>query len=90
VTGITGRNQLETWKKDCYDYHFSYYGGIWGWATWREAWDEYDEDMKLWDSKVVRERIRDVISLTKNINMLKIFMIRREMVKSMPGVTHGG
>jgi hypothetical protein len=62
VMEITGRNQLETWEQENYDYHFSYYGGIWGWATWRDAWTEYNEEMTLWDSEVVRKRIQDVIS----------------------------
>jgi hypothetical protein len=25
-----------------YSYHFSYYGAIWGWATWRNRWKCYD------------------------------------------------
>lgn len=26
-------------------YHFSRLGSIWGWATWRRAWEKYDEKM---------------------------------------------
>lgn len=31
-----------------YSYYFSSYTHIWGWATWRRAWNYYDVDMKLW------------------------------------------
>jgi len=62
VMEITGRNQLGRWKRSEYDYHFSHYGGIWGWATWRDAWKEYDQRMELWDQDIVRDRIRDVLA----------------------------
>lgn len=61
VMEISGRNQLETWEQGGFDYHFSNFGGIWGWATWREAWKEYDKSMSLWESDVVKQRVRDVI-----------------------------
>ncbi len=31
-----------------YSYCFSSYTHIWGWATWRRAWQFYDVDMALW------------------------------------------
>lgn len=43
---ISGYNKQETWKQDKYDYFFSYFGGIWGWASWRRSWNLYDRDMK--------------------------------------------
>lgn len=30
------------------DYYFSKYAHIWGWATWRSAWQHYDYSMKVW------------------------------------------
>jgi hypothetical protein len=29
-------------------YYFSRYNHIWGWASWRRAWQNYDKDIKLW------------------------------------------
>lgn len=29
-------------------YYFSIIANIWGWATWRRAWNLYDYDMKQW------------------------------------------
>jgi tetratricopeptide (TPR) repeat protein len=37
-----GRNRTE------YSYYFSRYSHCWGWATWRRAWQHYDNEMKLW------------------------------------------
>src|SRR5262249_21771261 len=31
-----------------YRYRFSRYDHIWGWATWRRAFQNYDFEMKLW------------------------------------------
>ncbi len=30
-------------------YYFSHYPEIWGWATWRRVWAEYDFEMKDWN-----------------------------------------
>lgn len=37
-----GRNQIEE------SYYFSRYPHIWGWATWKRAWEKYDADIKTW------------------------------------------
>lgn len=29
-------------------YYFSQYSMVWGWATWKQAWEKYDVDMKIW------------------------------------------
>ncbi len=43
---ISGYNKQNEWKKDENDYFFSNLGGIWGWASWKRAWNEYTLDMK--------------------------------------------
>lgn len=35
-------------KKGGYSYYFSRNPHIWGWASWRRAWEKYDLEMKLW------------------------------------------
>lgn len=47
---INGYNHQEVWKPDECDYFFSLLGGIWGWASWRRAWQHYDVEMKDIDS----------------------------------------
>ena len=43
---ITGYNKQQRWHPEIYDYFFSNFGGIWGWASWRRAWAHFDGDMK--------------------------------------------
>ncbi|WP_144426075.1 glycosyltransferase family protein [Halanaeroarchaeum sulfurireducens] len=66
VWDISGSNHLGKWQRNGYDYHFSHYGGIWGWATWRDSWKEYNSEMDLWKSDIVKDRIRDVIANDKH------------------------
>jgi hypothetical protein len=58
---ISGFNILGEWKSNIQDYHFSYFGAIWGWASWRRAWRHFDFDAKLWSNPEIRERIRDLL-----------------------------
>lgn len=48
ITMISGANLLGEWKSAVQSYHFSTNGGIWGWASWRRAWQHYDVNMPLW------------------------------------------
>lgn len=61
IMSICGSNPLGGWKSDIQSYHFSFYGGIWGWATWRRAWNCYDVAMSLWKNADIRRRISDVL-----------------------------
>ena len=58
---IAGTNPLGEWKSDIQSYHFSYAGSVWGWASWRRAWQYYDFEMSLWSNLEVRNRVRDVM-----------------------------
>ncbi|MGW8247535.1 MAG: hypothetical protein ACWGOV_05430 [Acidiferrobacterales bacterium] len=31
-----------------FSYHFCSYAQVWGWATWRRAWLQYQKDLELW------------------------------------------
>jgi len=48
IAMISGNNFLFGRKRTEYSYYFSRYPLIWGWASWRRAWDNYDVDMQLW------------------------------------------
>jgi hypothetical protein len=49
VMHIGGNNFLNGWRKDIdYSYYFSRSGHIWGWATWRRAWQEFDFEIKFY------------------------------------------
>lgn len=69
VMMVSGSNMLGEWKSAVQSYHFSYYGGIWGWACWRRAWRHYDVDMPLWHDPEIRERVRDVLGLPRHFRL---------------------
>lgn len=48
VMMITGSNFKFGEKVGSYSYYFSRYPVLWGWASWRRAWDLYDIKMALW------------------------------------------
>lgn len=49
IMAITGDNYLfEKSSMIKTSYYFSKIPNIWGWATWKRAWDKYDIKMKSW------------------------------------------
>jgi len=51
VALISGCNPAERTFKNQGNYSFSHYGLIWGWASWRRAWADYDVDIIDWQNK---------------------------------------
>lgn len=48
IMHIGGNNFLNGWRRSQrYSYYFSRNGHIWGWATWRRAWQYYDLYLSL-------------------------------------------
>lgn len=47
IFSISGDN-FQPHSRTPYSYYFSRYPHIWGWATWRRAWQHFDLEMKLW------------------------------------------
>jgi hypothetical protein len=46
---ITGTNTLyDSFKKDNNSYFFSAHSAIWGWATWRRAWNKFSLNIDGW------------------------------------------
>lgn len=45
---ISGNNYTPEANGTEDSYFFSYYGHIWGWATWKRAWDKFDLKMSDW------------------------------------------
>jgi hypothetical protein len=48
VMSICGSNSLPRDVLPESDYYFSRHCRVWGWATWRRAWQYYDKDMVAW------------------------------------------
>ncbi|MSP26146.1 MAG: glycosyltransferase family 2 protein [Myxococcales bacterium] len=45
---ISGDNFQFGTVRTAHSYYFSRYGHIWGWATWRRAWNHYDRNASGW------------------------------------------
>ncbi len=48
ISMIAGTNYQQGHSRTAYSYYFSKYAHIWGWASWRRAWQDYDVDIKTW------------------------------------------
>lgn len=46
---ISGFNPLGTYNWNDDTYLFSKFGPIWGWASWKRAWNTYDVNMSNWE-----------------------------------------
>lgn len=58
---IAGSNFNFGWQRDKdYSYYFSYYGSIWGWASWRSRWQHYDVEMKHYEEIKSKNYLWDV------------------------------
>lgn len=59
VMQIGGGNFLPpTFKKSSFSYYFSNHNNIWGWATWKRAWDLYDYSMSTYHGTRSMDNIR--------------------------------
>ena len=48
VAQISGANNQKGQRRGTDSYFFSRYNNVWGWASWRRAFDRYDVDMTRW------------------------------------------
>lgn len=74
---ISGLNHFETWDCGNYDYFFSRAAAIWGWATWKRAWNRFydysvkgindDYRLKIYKQQVGNDYVAElrIASLTK-------------------------
>jgi acetyltransferase-like isoleucine patch superfamily enzyme len=54
---IGGTNQQKK-KRGNASYYFSAYGLIWGWATWRRAWNKYSFSLESFDDNTLKNDLR--------------------------------
>jgi len=69
---ISGLNHFETWDCGESSYCFTKSGAIWGWATWKRAWDMYDYFAGLVKDKFFIRKLKfhfnSVVAFEKRIN----------------------
>jgi hypothetical protein len=68
IMHVSGHRRIRKPTQPKVDYFFSRYGSVWGWATWRRAWELHDARMTDWPA------VRDSDLLTK------VCMTRQEAI----------
>ena len=66
VMMVCGTNYLGHWKEDRQSYHFSHFGGVWGWASWKRAWAFYDEACRPGEMRRSRNRFVTFSQMTRS------------------------
>lgn len=61
INMICGMNNLETWGSP-YSYLFSETGSIWGWATWKRVFDQWEPDYDLLGDSFNRQKLSNYLS----------------------------
>jgi hypothetical protein len=56
---ITGDNFQDDIQRGDGSYYFSCYNHVWGWATWRRAWQKADMDITFWPEWKKNKRWKD-------------------------------
>lgn len=79
---ISGSNLVETSNKKN-TYHFSKYSNIWGWASWRRVWKEYDVELNKFDNKVM-EKIKGRFNNKNEYNYWKAVFdqTKKQLIKT--------
>jgi hypothetical protein len=57
VMHISGNNFQFGYEFGEGSYYYSRYPHVWGWATWRRAWERYDVGMRKWSDPEIREAL---------------------------------
>lgn len=61
VMHVAGTNHFPSFQRDPnWSYYFSQVGHIWGWATWRRAWAQYDIEMSSLDEIFAKDYFKDL------------------------------
>lgn len=53
ISTVTGTNLQDGNKWGNSSYYFSHFSNIWGWATWKRFWDNYDPALKRYNEQDV-------------------------------------
>lgn len=67
VMAVTGNNFLMGQHSLAHSYYFSRYAHVWGWASWRRAWDHYRVDMPDWPMLRDRHWLEDQVSNPRSV-----------------------
>lgn len=61
IMSICGSNFQNGIKRGNGSYYFSKLNDVWGWATWRRAWINYDVEMRFWPELKISDSLKHQI-----------------------------
>lgn len=71
---ICGSNAFYEDIKYPYSYYYSHYMMVWGWATWRRTWKEYDKSLKSIPEDNILQKINSLpIKKGSKVKAIEIF-----------------
>jgi hypothetical protein len=76
VMHISGGNFQFGQKRGEASYYFSRISHIWGWATWRRAWEQYDVNMNDFPSFLKKNRKKSIF-INKEVEKYWLFHFKR-------------
>jgi hypothetical protein len=62
IAAISGTNVQSGRNRTNDSYYFSRYMHVWGWATWRRSWKNYDVKMERWPTIRDSNCLKDILS----------------------------
>lgn len=71
IASIGGSNYQFGFGNISYSYYFSIYNHIWGWASWKRAWLDYDLNMIEWERVRNTNWLSNIFTNKKDINYWK-------------------
>ncbi|KKQ12052.1 MAG: Nucleotide-diphospho-sugar transferase domain-containing protein [candidate division TM6 bacterium GW2011_GWF2_36_6] len=76
---ISGTSYLFNKETSPYNYFFSRYFAIWGWATWKRAWKKFDFYIPDWR---IKKHPRSLFIIFKNIQITKFWTNYFDQIKN--------
>ena len=68
IMAISGDNFQFGAKRGSYSYYFSYFPHVWGWASWKRAWQYYDFNIGLWPKIKEDKMLHNILSNSQMVN----------------------
>lgn len=82
---ISGLNHFKDWDCGGNSYCFTKNGAIWGWATWKRVWDEYDYSVDLINDAYTRRLLEYNLTGTRKTKLKKIDRFKQTNIRVMSG-----
>lgn len=65
--GVISGNNFQRHDLEDESYYFSIFNHCWGWATWKQAWQKYDEGLANWPDYNLKKHLNNLFSNKKYI-----------------------